>query len=125
MKNHNYDWHRVHTQKRYLERFNTDLSDDEYNKLCLLAIKEDAIKLTKHKYRRVIIFKEQYIWCTFNRFQSIITLFPLSKKEILAYNSNRIYYPKLTLIYEKINERKKILKEAKKHASPGEPSHLS
>ena len=125
MKNHKYNWHSVHTKNRYLERFNSILSDDEYNELCSMTIIEDSIRLSKNKYKRVVIFNEQYIWCTFNRYKYIITVYPLHKNEILSYNNGKIDYSQVSLKYKQKNDRKKILKKAKKYASSSESTHLS
>jgi len=112
MISHKYDHHLVHTKERYLERFNINLSDNDYDELCSLSSKEKSIRISKNKYRSVIIFNERYIWITFNRYNYIITLYPLGKKEILSYNNNEIDYSLASLIYKKRNDRKKVLKKA-------------
>jgi len=116
MKNHKSEYHINHTKIRYLERFNEILSDDEYDELCSLLSIENSIRLTAHKYRNIIKFKEHYIWCTFNRYKYIITVYFLSKKEIISYNNGKIDYSKATLKYKEKNDRKKIFKKTQKHA---------
>ena len=67
MKNHRCEYHIKHTKERYLERFNDNLSDDEYDELCSL-----------------------YIWCIFNRYKYIITLYPMKIKDRLLITENKL-----------------------------------
>jgi len=120
MESCKYGHHRVHTKERYLERFNHILSDDDYNELCSLSSKENAIRISTNKYRSVILFKEKYIWCIFNRHNNIITLYPLGKKDILSYINDKIDYSNISLIYKERNDRKKLLKKTKKLTSSSE-----
>lgn len=89
--------HIKHTQQRYFERFNEILSDDDYNEICSLLIisNDDTLRLTKNKYKKIIIFKEKYMWCVFNRRLFVITIYPLNRKEIINYKNNTIDYIKI------------------------------
>ena len=90
MKNHRCEYHIKHTKERYLERFNDNLSDDEYDELCSLLNTENSIKISKHKYKNSIIFNEKYIWCIFNRYKYIITLYPMKIKDRLLITENKL-----------------------------------
>jgi hypothetical protein len=72
--------YKKHTQDRYLQRFGAILTDDDYSSMKLLVCKDNAYKKNRNVFKEIIKYKNQYIWCVFNRKNTIFTVYPVKKK---------------------------------------------
>lgn len=76
-----------HTQERYKERFNAELSDSEYMQICELC-KSGKIYIEKPSAKKrskkvVIVYREIFMWCVISKRRKIVkTVYPVSKKDL-------------------------------------------
>lgn len=76
--------YKLHTIARFKERFNINLSNDEYNdltNLCIYIIKRDDIKFNK-SYKVSISFKYEIITCIISKKFKLKTVFPHKNKRM-------------------------------------------
>lgn len=89
--------YRNHCQERFNEKFfkkgNDTLSEEEYMVLCEKCKKENSLYEVygrgKNIVKKVIVFKDRYIFCVYDKKNNIIrTLYPVPKniKKIIIYN---------------------------------------
>jgi predicted metalloenzyme YecM len=75
---------RQHTIERFKERFNIDLTDSEYDNLCLIC-KNDSIGSSiiesPTAYRKIISYKDIYMWVVFTkRRKKVKTVWSVQRK---------------------------------------------
>lgn len=81
--------YKKHTKERYLERFKSELTDDDYTELCNICKSDNVIlqvrqnRLNKNRNRKnLILFRNKYTWCVLSKRGKIKTVFPAKRKEI-------------------------------------------
>ena len=79
----------VHTQKRFLERFKIDLSVEEYKELVEINKVSNDYQIVqrdkKRVYKKIILYKDRYLWCVFNRKNTVLTVYPARKNDLIKY----------------------------------------
>lgn len=74
--------YRKHTKDRYFERFNIELSDDDYNNLCELSKQDNYIikpDINRRVYKKIIFYNNKHMWIIYNRKNTIFTVYPIKR----------------------------------------------
>lgn len=83
--------YKKHTQNRFIERFKMILSDKDYKELCQLTKTYNNFIMkqkSKKVYKKIIHFKNKYMWCVYNRRNTVFTVYPIHGNDKLNYKIN-------------------------------------
>jgi hypothetical protein len=82
--------YKKHTIERYKEKFLSEISEEDYNKLKEIVSIENAIKLKKKRYKTILFYKERYMTIIFNDKKTIITTYPARRTKVKEFKQNYI-----------------------------------
>jgi len=76
--------YKEHTKLRFKERFNKELSDDDYYKICDIC-KSSDVYFKQNTYKKaikmIIKYDSNYIWCVVSHKKKIIkTVYPVQRR---------------------------------------------